>query len=46
MIRQAQLIDPQGDYRLIEGDDYDQFESGTCDLVLSVFTFDNIPTRS
>jgi SAM-dependent methyltransferase len=44
MIRKAQGIDPQGDYRLIEDGNYEQFKEGSYDLVLSVFTFDNIPT--
>jgi SAM-dependent methyltransferase len=45
MIRQARLIDPQGDYRLIKDGDFSQFEQGAYDLVLSAFTFDNIPTE-
>jgi SAM-dependent methyltransferase len=44
MIRKAKEIDPSGDYRLIRDGDYSQFEKGAYDLVLSVFTFDNIPT--
>jgi SAM-dependent methyltransferase len=45
MIRKAREIDPEGDYRLAGDGDFGQFEPGTLDLVLSVFTFDNIPTR-
>jgi ubiquinone/menaquinone biosynthesis C-methylase UbiE len=44
MIKKARRIDPSGDYRLIEEGDLAQFEPNTCDLILSVFTFDNIPT--
>jgi SAM-dependent methyltransferase len=44
MIRKAKEIDPKGDYRLIRDGDFNQFDKGTYDLVLSVFTFDNIPT--
>lgn len=45
MIHKAREIDPAGDYRVIADGDLGQFEAGTCDLVQSVFTFDNIPTR-
>jgi SAM-dependent methyltransferase len=44
MIKKAREIDPRGDYRLIENAGLSQFENGAYDLVLSVFTFDNIPT--
>jgi SAM-dependent methyltransferase len=44
MIRKARELDPDGDYRLVEDGDLSQFEDGVFDLVLSVFTFDNIPT--
>ena len=43
MIAKARQIDPAGDYRLLENDDLSQFERGSFDLVLSLFTFDNIP---
>jgi SAM-dependent methyltransferase len=43
MIAKAQALDPTGDYRLIKDDDLSEFETGATDLVLSVFTFDNIP---
>jgi SAM-dependent methyltransferase len=45
MIRRAREIDPDCDYRLIEDGDFGPFDAGSFDLVLSVFTFDNIPTR-
>lgn len=44
MVRHAQATDPAGDYRLVR-DDLSQFEDGSFDLVLSAFTFDNVPTR-
>jgi len=44
MINQAKKIDPNGNYRLIE-EDLSQFKNNTYNLVLSVFTFDNIPTK-
>jgi ubiquinone/menaquinone biosynthesis C-methylase UbiE len=44
MIRKASEIDSEGDYLLVEDGDFSQFEDSAYDLVLSVFTFDNIPT--
>ena len=44
MLRKARELDPEGDYRLIEESDLSQFRNGSFDLVLSAFTFDNIPT--
>jgi SAM-dependent methyltransferase len=44
MIKKAREIDPKGDYRLIGESEFRQFEENAYDLVLSVFTFDNIPT--
>jgi ubiquinone/menaquinone biosynthesis C-methylase UbiE len=44
MISRAKETDPRGDYRLIEDGDFSQFQASTYDLVLSAFTFDNIPT--
>ena len=45
MIKKAKQIDPEGDYRLIQDGDFSQFEEGAYDLILSAFTFDNIPTE-
>jgi len=45
MIKKARQIDPEGNYRLIADGDFGQFEEGAYDLILSAFTFDNIPTR-
>jgi SAM-dependent methyltransferase len=44
MLKKARELDPDGDYRLIEEGDLSQFEHRAYDLVLSAFTFDNIPT--
>jgi len=51
MIRKAQQLDPSGDYRLIRsddvpGDDLSAFQSGTYDLILAAFTFDNIAGKN
>ena len=43
MLRIARTTDPSGDYRLVPGDNFDQLEAATFDVVLSAFTFDNIP---
>jgi len=43
MLRIARATDPSGDYRLVPGDNFKQFAAGSFDLVLSAFTFDNIP---
>src|SRR5208283_629464 len=43
MLRIARGVDPSGDYRLAPGDNFDELEGGTFDLMLSAFTFDNIP---
>ncbi|HEX7401905.1 MAG TPA: class I SAM-dependent methyltransferase [candidate division Zixibacteria bacterium] len=43
MIKKAREIDPNGDYRLIQDGDFSRFEKGAYDLILSAFTFDNIP---
>lgn len=43
MIAKAKELDPEGDYRLAEDDDLSGFESAAFDLILSAFTFDNIP---
>jgi trans-aconitate methyltransferase len=44
MIKKARLIDPSGEYCLIEDGDFSQFEHQAYDLILTAFTFDNIPT--
>ena len=44
MLARAREIDPEGEYRLISGDGLAPFTAHAYDVVLSVFTFDNIPT--
>ncbi|MBI1852174.1 MAG: methyltransferase domain-containing protein [Planctomycetes bacterium] len=44
MIRMARGLDPAGDYRRIDDGDLGSFPDGSFDLVLSMFTFDNVPT--
>ena len=44
MIRKARERDPHGDYRLVTEGEPGKFENQSFDLVLSAFTFDNIPT--
>jgi ubiquinone/menaquinone biosynthesis C-methylase UbiE len=42
MLRIARTTDPSGDYRLVPGDNLNQFVAGSFDLVLCAFPFDNI----
>ena len=44
MLSRARSLDPDGDYRLVSEGDLSAAEPGGFDLVLSAFTFDNIPT--
>lgn len=44
MLKQARARDPEGEYRLIENGGLHFLQARVYDLVLSVFTFDNIPT--
>lgn len=44
MLAQARERDPEGDYRRLPDGDFSAVEAGTYDLILSAFTFDNIPT--
>lgn len=45
MLVQARAQDPGGDYRLVEDDGLGGLQEKVYDLVLAVFTFDNIPTQ-
>ena len=42
MIAKARELDPAGDYRLLKDDNLGEFAGNSYDVVLSVFTFDNI----
>jgi SAM-dependent methyltransferase len=44
MLARAREFDPQGDYRLISDGNLSSLEPHTYDVILSAFTFDNIPT--
>jgi len=44
MLERARERDPEGEYRLITDGDLSGFAARSYDLVLSAFTFDNIPT--
>ncbi len=43
MIAHARQFDPEGDYRLIPGDDMSALPGASFSLIQSAFTFDNIP---
>jgi len=45
MLQRARAIDPEGDYRLVPDGDLGALAGDPFDLVLSTFTFDNVPTR-
>jgi SAM-dependent methyltransferase len=44
MLDRARELDPHGEYCLVGDGDLSSLPQGTFDLVLSVFTFDNIPS--
>jgi SAM-dependent methyltransferase len=44
MVTRARDLDPAGTYHVVTGDGLDHFPAGGFDVVLSAFTFDNIPT--
>jgi len=46
MVRQARDLDPAGDYRLLADEGLGALPERAFDLVLSVFTFDNIPAAA
>jgi ubiquinone/menaquinone biosynthesis C-methylase UbiE len=43
MLAQARARDPHGDYRLVRDGALSELGSGTFDVILAAFTFDNIP---
>jgi len=44
MLAKANELDPGGDYRLVGNGDLSIIADASCDLALSAFTFDNVPT--
>lgn len=44
MIKKAREMDPDGSYFFINNGDLSRFEANSYDLVMSAFTFDNIPS--
>jgi SAM-dependent methyltransferase len=46
MLARARALDPGGDYRLVPDGDLSALPAGAFDLVLAVFTFDNVPELS
>lgn len=46
MLSHARAADPEGDYRLVGEGVLAGIESGSFDLALAAFTFDNVPTRA
>ena len=44
MIIKARQLDPEGEYYLVDDGDLSLWKDQTFDLILSAFTFDNIPT--
>ncbi len=45
MLEKARELDPSGDYRTVPDGDYSTLPGAAFDLVLSLFTFDNIPAE-
>jgi SAM-dependent methyltransferase len=46
MLRIARAHDPAGDFRLVPEDNFSEFAPETFDLIVSLFTFDNIPSAA
>jgi SAM-dependent methyltransferase len=44
MLDQARALDPSGDYYLVRDSIVGEFATGSFDVILAAFTFDNIPT--
>lgn len=45
MIAKAKVLDPPGDYRLLGTEALAELGAGAFDVILSCFTFDNVPRR-
>jgi SAM-dependent methyltransferase len=46
MLRIARALGPPGDYRLVPGDNLTEFDAESFDLIVSLFTFDNVPSAA
>ncbi|HXR16167.1 MAG TPA: class I SAM-dependent methyltransferase [Terriglobales bacterium] len=46
MLRIAHALDPSGDYRMVPGDNLAEFDPESFDLIVSLFTFDNISSAA
>lgn len=46
MLRIARALDPPGDYRIVPGDNLTEFDAESFDLIVSLFTFDNVPSAA
>ena len=46
MLDQAHALDPSGEYHLVRGNIAREFATGSFDLILAAFTFDNMPTEA
>ena len=46
MLDQARALDPSGEYHLIRDNISGEFASGSFDIILAAFTFDNMPTET
>ena len=44
MLDIARKLDPKGEYKLINDSDFNIFQPQSFDIILAVFTFDNIPS--
>ncbi len=46
MLRIARALDPSGDYRMLPEANLTEFEAESFDLIVSLFTFDNVPSAA
>jgi SAM-dependent methyltransferase len=46
MLDQARALDPSGEYHFIRDSISSEFASGSFDIILAAFTFDNMPTEA
>ena len=45
MVKNAKIFDPTGDYFVVKDNNFEEFKKNHFDLILSIFTFDNIPNK-